>query len=130
MKENNGDWAIWANEFTKDQEEAIWQFFIDHGHIEKSGIYTVRFPIRDMNDFFRRVFSRKTGDYKKYKREEREMRMEKVKIQYQEYLNWVKKNELRSVEVQKIKSSNNIAKRVALMVLEKINEVLFFTSFR
>ncbi len=60
------DWVHFKKSFTQQQEDAIWQYIIDHSKIQKNGYYGIMFYVRDLDDFWRRVAARFYGDYARY----------------------------------------------------------------
>jgi hypothetical protein len=60
------EWFDFKKQFTEDQEIALWQYFIDHSNIEPNGYHRIGFHVKDMDDFWKRVFARYSGDFKRY----------------------------------------------------------------
>lgn len=58
--------------FTREQQEALWQYFIDHSQIQKNGFYGIQFYIRDENDFYKRLLARYNGDFLRYTKLEKQ----------------------------------------------------------
>lgn len=76
------DWTLFKKTFTQKQEDALYQFFIDHSRIQKNGYYGIMFYIKDIDDFWRRVYARYTGDYKRYDILEKEYRRQQLAVHY------------------------------------------------
>jgi len=60
------DWIEFKKSFTQEQEDALWQYFIDHSRIQPNGYWWIMFYVRDIDDFWRRVYARYTGAIKRY----------------------------------------------------------------
>lgn len=60
------DWTDFKRTFTQEQEDAIWQYFIDHSLIQDNGYFGIQFYIKDVDDFWRRVSARYYGDFTRY----------------------------------------------------------------
>lgn len=65
------DFNIFLETFTQKQRDAIWQFFLDHSRINKHGVWKINFHVRDARDFWRRLFYRYTGQFKRYEVEKK-----------------------------------------------------------
>ncbi len=76
MKAHN--WIYFKNTFNTDQKGAIWQYFIDHSVIQPNGYYGIMFYIKDLDDFWKRVYDRYTGDFKRYDISEKKSKMKKI----------------------------------------------------
>lgn len=60
------DWQNFKKSFTQKQEDAIWQYFIDHSKLELNGFWYIRFHVRDMDDFWKRLHARYTEAFRRY----------------------------------------------------------------
>jgi hypothetical protein len=69
------DWTELKKSFTQRQEDALWQYFLDHSKIQKNGYIGVLFYIKNIDDFWRRLYARFTGEFKRYDKLERENQM-------------------------------------------------------
>lgn len=65
------EWFDFKKTFTKEQEDAIWQYFIDHSAVQPNGNFRIYFHVKDVDDFWYRVFGRYTGDFVRYGERER-----------------------------------------------------------
>lgn len=70
-------WIEFKKTFTQKQEDALWQYFIDHSQVQRNGYYMILFFVRGVDDFWKRVSSRANGDYKRYSIQEKEFRLER-----------------------------------------------------
>ena len=70
------DWITLKKTFTKAQEDALWQYFIDHSRIQPNGYFGVQFYVKNVDDFWRRLFFRYSGEYIRYDIEEKERNQE------------------------------------------------------
>ena len=66
------DWTTLKKTFTKTQEDALWQYFIDHSRIQPNGYLGILFYVKNVDDFWRRLFYRSFGEYIRYDIEEKE----------------------------------------------------------
>ena len=60
------NWVDLKKSFTQKQEDALWQYFIDHSKVQKNGFLGIMFYIKDVDDFWKRVCARYTGDFQRY----------------------------------------------------------------
>lgn len=74
------DWRDFKKSFTQRQEDALWQYLVDHTNVEPNGYYRILFHVRDVDDFWRRVYARYTGDFKRYDKLEKQYQNEKLGI--------------------------------------------------
>lgn len=65
------DWITLKKTFTQAQEDALWQYFIDHSKIQPNGYLGILFYVKDVDDFWRRLFYRYSGEYTRYDIEEK-----------------------------------------------------------
>ena len=72
------EWVKFKKSFTQEQENAIWQYFIDHSRIESSTFMRITFGIRDVNDFWKRVHARYAGNYSRYNKLEKAQKQQKL----------------------------------------------------
>lgn len=66
------DWTTLKKTFTKEQEEALWQYFIDHSKIQPNGYFGILFYVKNLDDFWKRLFYRYSGEYIRYDVEEKQ----------------------------------------------------------
>lgn len=66
------DWITLKKTFTQAQEDALWQYFIDHSQIQPNGYLGIQFYIKNVDDFWRRLYYRYSGEYIRYDIEEKE----------------------------------------------------------
>lgn len=67
-------WIDFKKSFTQKQEDALWQYFIDHSRVMSTGYLGVLFYVKNVDDFWRRVFARANGDFQRYEKEDKETR--------------------------------------------------------
>jgi hypothetical protein len=65
------EWKDFKKSFTQRQEDSFWQYFIDHSTVEANGYYKILFHVKDIDDFWRRLYARYTGEFKRYDKLER-----------------------------------------------------------
>ena len=66
------EWMDFKKSFTQAQEDALWQYFIDHSQVQGNGYLGVMFYVRDVNDFWKRVHARANGDFHRYEKIDKE----------------------------------------------------------
>lgn len=66
-------WVDFKRTFTQEQEDALWQYLMDHSRVEVNGYYGVQLYFRDKDDFWNRVHSRATGEFIRYDVEKKEI---------------------------------------------------------
>ena len=66
------DWITLKKTFTKEQEEALWQYFIDHSMIQPNGYLGIQFYVKNVDDFWKRLYFRYSKEYIRYDIEEKE----------------------------------------------------------
>lgn len=114
------DWVAFKKSFTNEQGEALYQYFVDHSRVQKNGYLGVQFYIRDMDDFWRRLFARFNGDFKRYDKLE--------KSHKQEMTGWYimkKKADRHHKIVSEIEAGKNKRKKLALWLYRKMRNYLF-----
>lgn len=82
----NDDWIAFKKSFTKEQEEGLWQYFIDHSQVQPNGYLGVQFYVEDVNDFWKRVYARVSGDFKRYEAQDKVTRQAKYRMHYNDFL--------------------------------------------
>lgn len=60
------NWVEYKKQFTQEQEDSLWQYFIDHSRIQKNGYFGIMFYVRDVNDFWKRLHARASGNFIRY----------------------------------------------------------------
>lgn len=78
------EWVEFKKSFTQKQEDALWQYFIDHSRVQPTGYLGVLFYVKDVDDFWRRVYARANGDFMRYHKEDKEHRQLKYEHLMQE----------------------------------------------
>ena len=59
-------WYDYKKEYTAEQERDLWQYFMDHSKMQPNGYWQILFYVKDVNDFWRRLHYRHTGEFKRY----------------------------------------------------------------
>lgn len=72
------DWIEFKRSFTQAQEDALWQYCMDHSMLQPNGYWGIQFYVRDVDDLWRRVYARYSGDYHRYEVEEKAARQRLV----------------------------------------------------
>lgn len=72
------DWTDFKKSFTQKQEDALWQYFIDHSKVQANGYFLIMFYCQNIDDFWRRLYARYTGDFHRYEIEEKEVKLERA----------------------------------------------------
>ncbi len=106
--------------FTVEQQEALWQYFIDHSKIQKNAYYGIMFYVKDRDDFFERVFARFSGDFKRYDKLEKAEKM--ATINYHVMTQISRKN---SDISQRIDKSGTLVEKLLLWLHRKTRQQLF-----
>ena len=111
---------LFKETFTRKQQDALWQYFIDHSTIQKNGYYLILFYIRDENDFYKRLYARFTGNYQRYDK------LEKQNENNKQYVFLQKKNADRKGRIVKeIDDGHNYYKKLILFIYRKTRGYLF-----
>ncbi len=79
------NWQDFKKSFTQKQEDAIWQYIIDHSQVQKNGYLGIQLYVRDIDDFWKRIYARYTGDFQRYDK------LEKQKLQDDRFIHVYKK---------------------------------------
>lgn len=67
------DFKMLYERMDKDVRVALWQWIIDHSHMDNSSsTLSIKFFVNDEDEMWRRVYYRYTGQYERYNKEERE----------------------------------------------------------
>lgn len=66
------EWHDFKKTFTQAQEDALWQYFLDHSRIQRNGYFCITFFVRNVDDFWRRLNARASGEFHRYEVEDRE----------------------------------------------------------
>ncbi len=97
--------------FTKKQDDAIWQYLMDHSEIQKNGYWKIYFYIRDRSDFWRRVWARYNKDFERYDL------MEKERVQISKQLKLEKRAlKTQSEEISRIETSGTFKEKLLLSI--------------
>lgn len=80
------DWITFKKSFSQSQEDALWQYFIDHAQVQKNGYLGIQLYLRNVDDFWRRVHARYTGEFQRYDKLEKKKKQEMA--EYKFYTNW------------------------------------------
>lgn len=67
------DWIKFKKTFTQAQEDALWQYLIDHSMVQPNGYLGIQIYVKDIDDFWRRVCARANGDFKRYNVQDRKI---------------------------------------------------------
>lgn len=116
------DWQEFKKSFTQKQEDAIWQYLIDHSRIQKNGYYGIQFYVRDMDDLWRRLFARYTGDFQRYDKLEKEHNQQLQSYWFQKRL-----TEKNDKIVRKIIDSGSWIERLRFTLYKKLKKQIFYT---
>lgn len=120
IKSMNNRFIKFVESFTKEQRDALWQYFIDHSKLQKNGYWGILFYIRDENDFWLRVHSRFTGEFSRYNK------LEKARIQESIAYNIQKKMAHRNDRVcREIDGGSNYYRKFLLFLYRKTRDILF-----
>ncbi len=113
-------WQDFKKTFTEKQEEAIWQYFLDHSRIQPNGFWGIMFYIRDIDDFWQRVYSRYSGNFQRYDKLNKE-HTQQLQACFVAYGLHNKKDRL----IKQINESGSVWQRTLLYVNKKTNKALF-----
>ena len=106
--------------FTAKQEEAIWQYFMDHANVENNGYFRVMFHVKNTDDFFRRLYARYNGDFKRYNIFEKEYEADK-----KAFARYIKRSSNFGQFERQIKDGWNIKNKIILYLYTKTKHYLF-----
>lgn len=114
-------WLEFKETFSKEQQDALWQYFLDHARLQKNGYFLIFFYIKNSDDFFRRLHFRYTKEYIRYDRAEREKEQATGDF-------WRMKNYSDNIfeKTEQIEQGKNIYKKFLLFVNKKIRKYLFY----
>ncbi len=114
------DWTQFKKSFTKEQEDAIWQYLIDHSKVQRNGYLGIQIYVRELDDFWRRVFARYNGDFKRYEK------LEKAHTQTLTAMYIMQKDAIRKSKiVGRILKSGSVIEKLALFFYRKSRDYLF-----
>jgi hypothetical protein len=65
------DWVDFKRSFSTEQENAIWQYLIDHSNIQPNGDWSIQFYVHDIDDFWKRVCSGANGTCRRYEQKDK-----------------------------------------------------------
>jgi len=86
-------WYEFKRTFTQKQEDALWQYFMDHSKLQPNGYWGIMFYIQDVDDFWRRVHARYMGDFARYDVLEKEkMRNTRMGKAMNRRVKWIEKH--------------------------------------
>ena len=105
------DWIEFKRTFTQKQEDALWQYFIDHSKVQDNSYLGIMFYVKDVNDFWRRVHARHTGAFQRYN---------KFQKQYTQG-----KREAELTRVRNLYKTKKLHKKVAFWLYRKLYDYLF-----
>lgn len=114
------DWVEMKNMFTQEQEDAIWQYFIDHSQLQKNGYWGIQFYVLDMNDFWRRLYARYSKQYARYNKLEKESQQ-----QNNAYFISKRRGQKNDKIVNEIRIGNNYWKKFLFWVFKETKNRLF-----
>lgn len=113
-------WESFRGQFTKDQGAALWQYFLDHSRIQKNGFFGIMFYIRDMDDFWKRVHARYTGEFQRYDKLRKEHLQEN-----KGYFMWKRQSRKQSEIATRIDKEGSLKEKATLWTYRKSRESLF-----
>lgn len=105
------DWIEFKRTFTKKQEDAIWQYFIDHSQVQDNSYLGILFYVRDVDDFWRRVHARYTGDFQRYNKFNKQFTQSK--------------RDANLAKPRQLKKTKDVRKKVAFWIYKKLFDYLF-----
>lgn len=114
------DWTDFKKTFTQRQEESLWQYFIDHSIIRSNGYYGIQFYIRDIDDFWKRLYARYTGQFSRYDKLEKQHKNEMLAVHM-----FKKRADIMSRKVLKIGHSKDLKAKVILWLYRKSRDFVF-----
>jgi hypothetical protein len=115
------NWAKFRDSFTQEQQDALWQYFLDHARLQKNGYFLIFFYIKNIDDFFRRLHFRYNKEYIRYDRAEREKEQATG-----DFFHMKNHSDNVSEKTQQIEQGKNIYKKFLLFVNKKIRKYLFY----
>lgn len=121
MKNNIKNWVDLEKSFNEEQRDALWQYFVDHSLLQKNGYLGIQFYVKDMSDFWRRLYARYSGDYKRYDNLERKHKQGLMAIAFEKRLASVN-NE----KIKKIEGGRNVYKKLVLFLYRRCRDILFY----
>lgn len=114
------EWIDFKKSFTREQEDALWQYFIDHSQVAKTGYIHVQFFVKDLDDFWKRLYARFTGDFARYDKLEK---LHTQETQSYHYMRWqAKVNQEVATEIENGKS---LYKKFLLFLYRKTRNAIF-----
>jgi len=113
------DWIEFKKSFSQEQEDALWQYFIDHSKIQKNGYYGIQFYVRDIDDFWRRLFARFTGEFRRYDKLEKAHKNAMI-----EYWMYQKRANALGKVCEKIDKTGSMRDKIMLFAYRKAREYL------
>jgi len=113
-------WRDFSETFTEDQRKALWQYLIDHSRIQNNGYLGIMFYVKDMDDFWRRVYARYNGDFKRYDILEKGDRMAKTSFAVQQKI-----ATKRSKIIGQIIKNGSFSKKIAFFFYRKLKKYIF-----
>ena len=72
LSDSFDEWVDFKKTFTQKQEDAIWQYFIDHARVLRNGYFRIIFHVKDVDDFWQRLYTRYAGEFMRQKYEKLE----------------------------------------------------------
>lgn len=117
----NTDWMEFKKTFTQSQEDALWQYFIDHSRIQPDGSYCIAFTVKNVDDFWFRVTARHLGEFKRYNKELKEEARLKMEKHYKKL---AKKQPKFFVQWEKIKAEGSWFDRLLISFSNKVRKYL------
>lgn len=76
------DYIDFKRSFTQKQEDAIWQYLLDHAKVQPNGYLGIMLYVKNVNDFWKRVFARYTGEYHRYEEKDIKNKQARAKSQF------------------------------------------------
>lgn len=114
------DWIDFKKSFTQQQEDALWQYFIDHSILETSTFFRISFGVRDVDDFWKRVYARYTGEFSRYNK------LEKAQKQQQTAHNFeIARNRKHAEITNRIDASGSLWERLILWLHRKTKVMIY-----
>ena len=114
------DWREFKKTFTQEQEDAIWQYFIDHSKLQPNGYWGIMFYIKDVDDFWRRLHARYTGDFTRYDKLEKKNKQDETAFNI---MKWHARH--MSKRTDQIRESGTYLEKVMLWSYQRLRDKLF-----
>lgn len=111
--------------FSSSQKDALWQYFVDHSQVQPNGYLGLMFYVKNIDDFFERLYARATGEYKRYEVQDKETRQMNKEKMFSELVYFRKIARRNSNTCDRILKSGTLIERIHLLVYRKTRDYLF-----